>query len=244
MANWQKTTLQKAEMIAADVKALTFRASSWTRHEAGQHYDIRLASSGGYQPERSYSIASPPEEEDIVEFGIQLLENGEVSPYLFELKAGEQVEIRGPVGRHFTWNVNMPGPLVLIGGGSGMVPLMSMLRHYVRHGGKREIIFLASARTIDHVPYKSELEEIAKKFLNVNVVYTITDTQPPGWRGYSRRVDEPMLREALGSPAGTMPMIYVCGPTPFVETGANLLMRIGFNSRQIRTERFGGTEMT
>jgi len=179
-----------------------------------------------------------------VEFGVQLLTGGEVSPYLFELKAGDHVEIKGPLGRHFVWNVNMPGPLVLIGGGSGMVPLMSMLRHYACHGDAREIVFLISAQTIDHVLYHGELDKISKEFPNVKIAIILTEEQPALWKGYNRRIDEAMLRETIGHLAAKMPRIYVSGSTPFVEAVTNLLPMVGFKLDDIRTERFGGTEVT
>ena len=249
---WQVATLTEAHMVAVDVKALTFTVSPWLEHKAGQHYDIRLTAEGGYMAERSYSLASPPEQKGEVEFGIQILANGEVSPYLFALQAGEQVEIRGPIGGHFVWDVAMPGPLVLIGGGSGMVPLMSMLRHWKNHAtenSERAIVFLISARTLEHVLYQSELQEVSKKFSNVEIVMTITDGAPENWTGpsanalrvnYTRRVDMSLLQEVFGHLIGQMPMIYVCGPTPFVEVVANNLVQMGFNSHEIRTERFGG----
>ncbi|HEY4510486.1 MAG TPA: FAD-binding oxidoreductase [Candidatus Paceibacterota bacterium] len=244
MAIWKVATLKESHMVAANVKSLTFTLSQWEGHMAGQHYDIRLTSPSGYQAERSYSAASAPEDEGIVEFGIQLLENGEVSPYLFELKAGEQIELRGPIGGHFIWDVKMPGPLVLIGGGSGMVPLVSMLRHHLKHRedvGQRDIVFLISARTIDHILYREELEKFSKNDSRLKIIRTLTDVQPKGWQGYSRRIDKEMLKETVGSLMGAMPMVYVCGPTPFVESVANNLLETGFNSHEIRTERFGGS---
>lgn len=238
---WQGVTLKHAEMVASDVKGLTFEVPNWMKHQAGQHYDIRLTSEDGYQAERSYSIASSPEKEGEVEFGIQLLENGEVSPYLFQLKPGDQVEIRGPIGGHFVWGVEMDGPLVLIGGGSGMVPLMAMLRHHFNHpGDTREIIFLVSAQDIGRVLYKDELAADQNKDHNLKVVMTLTAIAPPGWDGYSRRVDQEMMEEIFGHLRGKNPRIYVCGPTPFVEVVANDLIKIGFENESIKTERFGG----
>lgn len=238
---WQVVTLKQSEMVASDVKALTFEVPSWVKHQAGQHYDIRLTSEDGYQAERSYSIASAPEQEGEMEFGIQLLENGEVSPYLFQLKPGDQVEIRGPIGRHFVWNVEMDGPLVLIGGGSGMVPLMAMLRHHLNHqDDKREIIFLISAQEVERVLYKDELAADQNRDHNLKVVMTLTNSVPPGWTGYMRRVDQQMMEEVFGHLKGKEPRIYVCGPTPFVEVVANDLVKVGFVSGAIKTERFGG----
>ncbi len=243
MATWHVGTLLKSEMVAVNVMSLSFKLEDWMRHEAGQHYDIRLTAPGGYMAERSYSAASTPEDEGIVEFGVQLLENGEVSPYLFKLAPGKQIEMRGPIGGHFVWNTEMQGPLILIGGGSGMVPLMAMLRHHMNHLEKdtgREIIFLVSARTIDHVLYRKELEEIQKKDPNVKVVLTITDNPPEGWTGYKRRVDRDMLTEVLGKIQEKNPLTYICGPTPFVEAIANHMIALNFDREKIKTERFGG----
>lgn len=240
---WEIATLEKAQMIAVDVRALTFLLSNPVSYKAGQHYDIRLTAEGGYRAERSYSLASPPEEREKIQFGIQLLPDGEVSPYLFQLQKGDKIEVRGPIGGHFIWDIEMPGPLALIGGGSGMVPLMAMLRHHINRLAKdkgREIVFLISARTQDHVLYREELDAIVQKDSNIRVVLTITDEPPSLWTGYRRRIDQEMLAEVFGSMAGTMPMIYVCGPTPFVEAAANMLVAMGFNSHEIKTERFGG----
>ncbi len=243
MINWQVVTLIKSELAAVNVKALTFKIAGWQKHAAGQHYDLRLAAPGGYVAERSYSVASSPEMVRQLEFGVQLLEGGEVSPYLWQLKIGQPIELRGPIGGHFVWDVTMPGPLVLIGGGSGMVPLMAMLRHHQKqlttsHG--REVIFLISARTIDHVLYRDELAKIEQLDSGFKKIITLTDKQPSDWSSYSKRIDETMLKETLGHLIGQMPMIYVCGPTPFVEAVARQLIKLGFNSHEIKTERFGG----
>ena len=240
---WQTVSLLRSHMAAENVMSLIFDAPGWAEHKAGQHLDIRLTASNGYQAQRDYSLANPPEEVGKVELGVQLLPDGEVSPYLFKMKPGEQIEISGPGGRHFVWDISMPGPLVLIGGGSGMVPLMAMVRHHMAHFEEdkgREIIFLVSARTEGRVLYKEELKEIASKDPNFKLVETLSDIQPKGWSGYTRRIDKEILEEVLGNLKGKMPMIYVCGPTPFVEAVANNLVAIGFNSHEIRTERFGG----
>ena len=243
MANWQIGTLIKSQMVAEDVMSLTFSVPGWIKHQAGQHYDIRLTAESGYQAERSYSVASPPAQEGELEFGVQLLPDGEVSPYLFALKPGDQIELRGPIGGHFVWDTQMPDPLILIGGGSGMVPLMCMLRHHMAHIRKdhsRTIVFLISARSLEHVLYREELASYSKIDENFKIVTTLTDKQPPGWPGYSRRVDDLMLDEALGAYKQKQPSIFVCGPTPFVEVIANGLVNTGFAPEQIRTERFGG----
>ncbi len=240
---WQIGTLVKKGMAADNVMALTFTLPDWKQHEPGQHYDIRLTAPDGYQAERSYSAASAPEEKGIVEYGVELLPGGEVSSYLNALSIGKQVEMRGPLGGHFIWNTSVPGPLILIGGGSGMVPLMAMLRHHMNHLGEdssREIIFLISSRTEGRVLYKEELADIQKKDPNVKIHITYTDQAPAGWTGYSRRVDRDMLVETLGHTKELMPMTYICGPTKFVEVVANHMIALSFNPHSIKTERFGG----
>jgi ferredoxin-NADP reductase len=243
MKNWQIGTLVKKEKVADNVMSLTFSIPQWQSFLPGQHFDIRLTAPNGYQAERSYSLSSAPETKDTVEFGIQLLEDGEVSPYLWNLKEGRQVEMRGPIGGHFIWDVSMPGPLILIGGGSGMVPLMSMLRHHITHldtDAERDIIFLISARTLEHVLYKDEIEAIAKRNPKIKIAITITDTPPPNWQGYTRRIDKPMLEEVISYVKNNTPMTYICGPTPFVEAIAGHMINIGFITHNIKTERFGG----
>ena len=249
--DWQKATLLKRTMAADNVMSLIFSIPEWLPFQPGQHYDIRLTSADGYMAERSYSIGSAPEQIGTMEFGVQLLPDGEVSPYLNALPEGRQVEMRGPIGGHFIWNVDMPGPLVLIAGGSGMVPLMSMLRHHINNlekniatGGAgdlgREIIFLISARTFDHILWQKELEEIAKKDPNIKIVITLTDSQPEGWTGYKRRIDKEILTAVLGNVQEKMPMTYICGPTPFVEAISRTMLTLGFTPHSIKTERFGG----
>jgi ferredoxin-NADP reductase len=243
MPDWRIATLIDSEMIAKDVKSLRFSVEGWQPHKAGQHYDVKLTAEDGYVAERSYSIASAPEDEGIVEFGVELLENGEVSPYLFGLEKGDQIEIRGPIGGHFIWDISMPGPLCLIGGGSGMVPLMSMLRHREKHldvDKSREVIFLASIRTQDRLLYLDELRAISAKDPNFKLVLTFTEIAPPNWDGYRRRIDADMLKKVFGHVADEMPMFYICGPTPFVEAAADELVQIGINPHEVRTERFGG----
>ena len=237
---WQEATLLSSALVAGNVKKLLFSVPRWVKHLPGQHYDIRLTAPTGYQAERSYSVGSAPEEEGVIELGVEILEKGEVSPYLWKLAPGGKIEIRGPIGGHFIWTREMPGPLVLIGGGSGMVPLMSMLRHYDRaDASPRPILFLVSARSLDRVLYKEELKELKEKHPNLSVVITLTDEIPATWSGYRRRIDESMLRETVGMLQGEMPMIYICGPTGFVEAVSRELVSMGNAAHLIRTERFG-----
>ncbi len=239
MQDWQVGKLIKKEMAASDVTGLIFSLPRFQKAMAGQHYDIRLTAEGGYVAERSYSLASPPEEVGVAEFGVQFVENGEVSGYLRELSLGAEVEMRGPLGGHFVWCHTMPGPLVLIGGGSGMVPLMSMLRHHVRNFVPREVIFLVSAKTVDRILYREELLKYAREVAGFRFVEAITDMAPEGFGGYTRRVDLPMLKEVFGGLAYKMPMAYICGRTGFVEAVTPGLIQLGFNSHEIKTERFG-----
>jgi ferredoxin-NADP reductase len=241
MATWHTATLVESRMVASDVKSLTFDVADWIQHKPGQHYDIRLTAPDGYQAERKYSIASPPEQTVQVEFGIQLLEDGEVSPYLFQIQPGEQVDIHGPIGGHFLWDVAMPGPLVLIGGGSGMVPLMCMLRHHSGHDDPRDIVFLINARSLEKVLYYDELQALQANDPRLRLAMSLTQTQPPSWQGYTRLIDKAMIEETMGPFRSQMPMVYVCGPTPFVEAAADMLVMSGFHDHVIRTERFGGT---
>ncbi len=241
MSQWYVGTLVKSQMVADDVKSLTFHVPDWPGHKSGQHCDLRLTAENGYQAERKYSIASPPQPNQELEFGIQLLPGGEVSPYLFHMNVGEELEIRGPLGGHFIWDHAMPGALVLIGGGSGMVPLMSMLRHYLSQPDQRPVRFLISARSLEHVLFYPELTQLSTQHPDIKIITTLTDEAPQNWSGYKRRVDQAMLTESFGDLKESMPMIYVCGPTPFVEAVADQLLLVGFNTHAIRTERFGGT---
>jgi ferredoxin-NADP reductase len=242
MNKWNPVTLLESKMVADGVMSLVFDAPWWPGHRAGQHVDVRLTAPNGYQAQRSYSIANAPEDVGKVELGVQLLDTGEVSPFLFDLKPGDQIEMRGPLGGHFIWNTSMSGPLVLIGGGSGCVPMMSMLRHHERHilGDKdREVYFLISSKTIGRVLYKDELESFSKEDSNFHLTLTLTEKPPLGWVGYTKRVDREMIFELFGGLLSSMPMFYICGPTLFVEAVAGALVAAGFNPHLIKTERFG-----
>ncbi len=242
MSSWLIGTLVSSKMVAENVKSLTFEVVGWPGHKAGQHCDIRLTSETGYQAQRSYSIANIPEASSTkVEFGVQILENGEVSPYLWNLVPGDKIEIKGPLGGHFIWSTDMPGPLVLIAGGSGIVPLMAMLREYVTHSKNivQEVIILVSARTEEKIPYYAELKEYKMQYPNIKIFYTLTENAPADWTGFPRRVDREMLTEITSGLLDKMPMTYICGPTGFVETVANILVEIGLNPHEIKTERFG-----
>ncbi len=220
------------------VKTIRFDVPDWAGHLPGQHVDIRLTAEDGYQAQRSYSIASAPDGRQ-VELTVERIEDGEVSPYLTdELRRGDQIELRGPVGGYFVWTPQRGGPLLLVAGGSGVVPLMAMLRHRVAARSDVPTTLLLSSRSWEDVIYREELERVDGDGLRV--VHTLTRSQPEGWTGYARRVDEAMLRE-LGPPPDERPLVYVCGPTPFVEAVSSALVALGHAAPNIRTERFGPT---
>jgi ferredoxin-NADP reductase len=210
----------------------------WPGHAAGQHVDVRLTAEDGYQAQRSYSIASAPGAADL-ELTVERIDDGEVSPYLTEeLRPGDQFELRGPIGGYFVWRPGREEPLLLVGGGSGLVPLMAMLRHRRDAGATAEASLLLSARTLDNVLYREELEGLSD---SVQVRLTLTrGPAPPGWEGWTRRIDRDMLITLGPGPEGR-PRVYVCGPTPFVEEAARLLVEIGHEPASVHTERFGPT---
>jgi ferredoxin-NADP reductase len=216
------------------VHTLTLDVAGWGGHRAGQHLDVRLTAEDGYQAERSYSIASAPG--DPLAITVERLEDGEVSPYLVnDVADGDVLEVRGPIGGYFVWDGDEPEPVLLVAGGSGVVPLMAMARHRAQVGSTAPMRLLYSSRTWDDVIYRDELET-----LGVEVVHTLTREQPAGWSGYSRRIDDDMLRE-VAFPAADGPRVYVCGSTHFVDAAADGLVRLGYDPRSIRTERFGAT---
>jgi len=220
------------------VKTILFNVPDWPGHRAGQHVDIRLTAEDGYQAERSYSIASAPETAH-VELTVERLDDGEVSPYLTdELRPGDQIEVRGPVGGYFVWEPSQGGPVLLIAGGSGVVPLMAMIRARAAAGSSVKTRLLFSSRGWDDIIYRDELERLSGNGLSV--LHTLTRSQPDGWDGYARRIDAEMLAE-VGPSSEEQPLIYVCGPTPFVEAVAEALVHLGHDPRVIKTERFGPT---
>ena len=233
---WQLAKVVAVTAETASVRTIAVDVPEWPGHQAGQHVDIRLTDEDGYMAERSYSIASAPGEP--VALTVERIDDGEVSPYLTdELRAGDSLELRGPIGGYFVWEPEDAGPLLLLAGGSGIVPLRSILRHRERSGSSVPVRLLYSARTLDDVIYQGELDNRAA---GVEVVYTLTRHQPPGWSGYARRVDPAMLAE-VAWPARMTPLAYVCGPTSFVEAASQALVRSGYQPGLVKTERFGGT---
>jgi len=218
MVDWHIGTLRESKQTASDIKSLFFEIEGWQTHIAGQHCDFRLTAENNYQAERAYSIVSAPSEK-IIEFGVQLLKYGEVSPYLWQMKLGDKIEIKGPLGGHFIWKPDMPVPLILIGGGSGIAPLLSIYNS----AKDREVIFIESAKNTDKIMYYQELKDKLITRL----------TQNDG------HIDQEFLKLHTAKMLSQMPMIYICGPTSFVETAATAMVNIGFNAHLIRTERFG-----
>jgi ferredoxin-NADP reductase len=241
---WRVATVTGIVQETPLVRTIVLDVPGWPGHRAGQHVDVRLTADDGYQTERSYSIASPPESASM-SLTVERLEDGEVSSYLVgELRVGDALELRGPIGGHFVWDVADGGPLVLVGGGSGIVPLMAMLRHRamfredVRVATPARLLY--SSRAWNQVIYRDELATLASHDASLTVTHTITREPPPGWSGFRRRIDRAML-ESVIAPAAERPHLYVCGPTPLVETVADTLVSIGYDPGTVRTERFGPT---
>jgi ferredoxin-NADP reductase len=236
--NWRTANVVDSVSETPRVKTIVFDVPGWPGHRAGQHVDVRLTAEDGYQAERSYSIASAPDGTRL-QLTVERLDDGEVSPYLTdELRPGDQIELRGPVGGYFVWEPSQGGPLFLVGGGSGVVPLMAMIRLRSVLHSDADMRLLFSSRGWDDVIYRAELERLNGDHLTV--VHTLTRSQPPGWTGYSRRVDADMLAEVGPSP-DARPLVFVCGPTPFVETVATTLVQLGHEPLRVKTERFGAT---
>jgi ferredoxin-NADP reductase len=238
--NWQVCDVVDLLQETPTVRSLVLECPDWPGHVAGQHVDVRLTAEDGYQAERSYSIATPSRAGRIV-LTVERLENGEVSPYLCdELRVGDQLELRGPIGGYFVWEPEEQAPVMLFAGGSGIVPLMSMIRKRIQTGSETPMRLLLSARFWEEIIYRSALESIVREEEGVEVFQTLTRWHPVGWAGFSRRVDRTMITE-VGWPPEDNPLAFVCGPTGFVEAVANHLVDLGHPAEKIRTERFGPT---
>jgi ferredoxin-NADP reductase len=236
---WQVAEVVDSVAETARVRSLVLDAPEWNAHRAGQHVDIRLTAEDGYQAVRSYSIASAPAEGKLV-VTVERLDDGEVSPYLVdELRAGDKVEVRGPIGGYFVWEAPLGGPLLLVGGGSGIVPLMAILRQRAAVASDAAVHLLASWRTADDIIYAAELERLGA-LDGVEITHTLTRGTPAGWSGRSGRIDRTMLAEVAWAPDAAG-LSFVCGPTGLVEAVATVLVDLGHAAAQIRTERFGPT---
>jgi len=238
---WRAGTIDGLIDETPRVRSLVLSVPAWPGHLAGQHVDIRLTADDGYKAERSYSIASAPSDHERLVLTVERLDDGEVSPYLVgEVRVGDEIELRGPIGGYFVWRDRDGGPLLLIAGGSGITPLMAIVRYRADVGCAVPTRLLYSSRSLDEVIYRDELDRLAATRSGLDVVHTLTRARPPQWLGYSRRIDEDMLAEIAWSP-GEKPLAYICGPTALVESVASALVHLGHDPGRIKTERFGPT---
>jgi ferredoxin-NADP reductase len=238
--SWRLANVVEVRPETDRVVTLALEVPDWDGHLPGQHVDVRLTAEDGYRAERAYSIASSPDGGRI-ELAVERLEDGEVSPYLAgELRPGDQLELRGPVGGYFVWEPGRGGPLLLVAGGSGVAPLMAMVRYRAATGREVPARLLYSSRTVADVIFRGELERLATAGDGLAVTHALTRAQPPGWAGYARRIDAVMLEE-VGWRPGERPLIYVCGPTRLVEAVAGDLVALGHDPVRVKTERFGPT---
>jgi ferredoxin-NADP reductase len=237
--DWQLATVNAVRDETPTVRTLTLAMPNWPGHRPGQHVDIRLTAADGYSVERSYSIGSEPERGAEIDLTVERIADGEVSPYLHEtVVPGDRFEVRGPIGGYFVWEATDDSPLFLVAGGSGVVPLMAMIRHRARAGARTPARLLFSSRHHEEIIYRGELDELSARNDGFVAVHTLTRSQPAGWGGYARRIDQRMLTEVL-DPIGLAARTYICGPTALVEAAADSLVRLGFPPDRVRTERFG-----
>jgi ferredoxin-NADP reductase len=238
---WRIGTVRQVRVEAPDVRTYTFAFDEPVRHLSGQHYEIRLTAEDGYQAARLYSAATPAGgQSNMLQLTIGLMPYGEVSPYIFtHVTAGSQLEIRGPLGRYFVWSTAQTEPVLLVGGGTGIIPLRAILAEHMMAYVSSQMVLLYSVRTYADVIYKYELLP-PRQELSSNVILTFTDQAPRGWAGYSRRIDPEMVAEVLARFI-VKPTCYVCGPTPMVEAVTQLLVHGGVPAEQIKAERFGPT---
>lgn len=241
---WQLGTVVEIRRETPSVKSLILDMPDWSPHLAGQHVDVRLTAEDGYQAQRSYSIASAPEDKFLM-LTVERIENGEVSPYLADvLQVGYQVELRGPIGGYFVWNARDARadgpPLLLVAGGSGIAPLMAMIRHRANSNKKVPTKLINSSRSYEEVIYREELDRLAANDPSLRVIHTLTRRRPANWTGYERRIDREMLAESAWR-SEENPIAYTCGPTTLVESVADHLLELGYEPARIKTERFGPT---
>ena len=241
---WQRGTVVQIRQETPRVKSLILEVPDWTTHLAGQHVDVRLTADDGYQAQRSYSIASPPEDTYLM-LTVERIEGGEVSPYLVdELRVGDQIELRGPIGGYFVWDAregkNDGSRLFLVASGSGIVPLMAMVRHRANSENKVPTKLLYSSRSYEDVIYREELDDISANDPSLHVIHTLTRRQPQNWMSYGRRIDRAMLADTAW-PSAERPLAFTCGPTAAVEQVGTYLLELGYESERIKTERFGPT---
>jgi ferredoxin-NADP reductase len=241
---WRLATITGVRDETPTVRSFTLSIPDWAGHRAGQHVDLRLTAADGYSVERSYSIASEPERGGEIDLTVERIEDGEVSPFLHDIvMPGDRIEVRGPIGGYFVWEASgamAAEPLLLVAGGSGVVPLMAMLRHRLSAGARNPARLLFSSRHLEEVIYREELDRLAASGDGFEVVHTLTRSQPGGWTGYARRIDDRMIGEVLAA-LGSGARSFICGPTALVEVAANALVSRGLPGDRVRTERFGPT---
>jgi len=237
---WRVAEVAKIIDETPTVKSLVLDVPGWPGHRPGQHVDVRLTAEDGYQAQRSYSVASEPETARLM-LTVELIEGGEVSPYLTsDIRSGDKFELRGPIGGYFVWTVAIGGPLFLVAGGSGIAPLMSMLRYRAAAKSTSPVLLLYSSRALEDIIYREELDQMAARNDGLTVIYTLTRRQPAGWTGGARRIDRSMLA-SVGPSVTARPKIFICGPTMLVESAAQSLLELGYERNLIKTERFGPT---
>jgi ferredoxin-NADP reductase len=236
---WQLTSVVGKQFETPRVMTVRLESDAWPGHLPGQHVDVRLTAEDGYQAQRSYSIASAPAAGRL-DLTVEEIADGEVSPYLSEeLRPGDRLELRGPIGGYFTWTEADGGPLLLVGGGSGVAPLMSMLRYREAIGNRIPTTLLYSSRSWDEIIYREELDRLGADPA-LRVIHTLTRSHPDDWGGFTRRIDAAMLEDAAGEPEPGR-LAYICGPTRLVENVANTLVALGYPTDRVKTERFGPT---
>lgn len=239
--NWQLATVQAIRVENPTVKTFTLLLPNWVPYLPGQHYDLRLTAPDGYQAQRSYSIASSPTQTGTIALTVEKLDDGEISSFMHDVvTVGDQLEVRGPIGGYFVWKPELSQPLLLIAGGSGIVPLMSIIRHRAANGVIIPATLLFSIRSPQHLIYGKELNVRQQHDKGLQVSLTYTRHTPEHWTGYQRRIDRALLQDLLHA-YPVSPLTYICGSTPFVETAANLLVALGVPTSMILTERFGPT---
>jgi ferredoxin-NADP reductase len=237
--DWQVAAVTAVRDETPTVRTLTLALPAWPGHRAGQHLDVRLTAEDGYSVERSYSIGSEPERRGEIDLTIERIEDGEVSPFLHDtVVTGDRFEVRGPIGGYFVWEASDESPLILVAGGSGVVPLMAMVRHRERTRSHVPARLLFSSRHFEEIIYRDELDAITARGDGFAAIHTLTRSQPAGWTGYSRRIDDRLLTETL-APLGRGARTFICGPPALVEAAADSLVRLGFSPDRVRTERFG-----
>ncbi len=237
---WRQAAVVATRDETPRARTLVLAVPGWPGHLPGQHLDVRLTAEDGYQAQRSYSLASPPEDPRPA-ITVERIEDGEVSPYLAnELRQGDQLELRGPIGGYFTWTAGQGGPLLLVAGGSGIVPLMAMLRHRAATGSAAPARLLYSSRTYDDIFYRAELDRLVARDDGLTVVHTLTRRLPTDWSGRRGRIDRALLQEVAWTPAEHM-HAFVCGPSALVEAVATALVNLGHEPARVKTERFGPT---